>query len=124
MPPHRLRLASYPTGPRSDPYGSLLSPFGINSQLRQRRETVEPPLGTINSWVGAPPSVEIQKLQNRPPQGRENPPARNPASAKFRANRLTLSHSLDPERTVPHFPIFANSTPHSDGLTHLRQRLL
>ncbi len=29
MPPHRLRLASYPTGPRSDPYGSLLSPFGI-----------------------------------------------------------------------------------------------
>ncbi len=30
MPPHRLRLASYPTGPRSDPYGSLLSPFGIS----------------------------------------------------------------------------------------------
>ncbi len=26
---HRLRLASYPTSPRSDPYGSLLSSFGI-----------------------------------------------------------------------------------------------
>jgi hypothetical protein len=37
MPPHRpridLRLASYPTGPRSDPYGSLLSPFGINAGI-------------------------------------------------------------------------------------------
>jgi len=30
-PTHRLRLASYPTGPRSDPYGSLLSPFGITA---------------------------------------------------------------------------------------------
>ncbi len=29
MSPHRLWLASYLTGPRSDPYGSLLSPFGI-----------------------------------------------------------------------------------------------
>ncbi len=32
MPPQRLRLASYPTGPRSDPDGSLLSPFGITQQ--------------------------------------------------------------------------------------------
>jgi hypothetical protein len=92
--------------------------------LRQRRETVAQPLGTIKSWVGAPPSVEIQKLENRPPQGHEYPTAPNLDSAKSRANRPTSLHGLDPERTQPHFPIFANSTSNSDGLTDLRQRLL
>ena len=36
---HRLRLASYPTSPRSDPYGSLLSSFGISHEVLKRSAT-------------------------------------------------------------------------------------
>ena len=43
---HRLRLASYPTSPRSDPYGSLLSSFGIRfpqrSQSSMRSNRTQP----------------------------------------------------------------------------------
>ena len=64
---HRLRLASYPTPPRSDPYGSIFPSFGINCTGTADLE-FRPDLSAVLLWLAWLDALGLD-AEAEPPDG-------------------------------------------------------